>query len=207
MITDKVEVEHQNIHMIGPYDTIYDSYNPRAPDNTPANGERESSESSTAIAVALTALSDSNNGFHTRSSAKRAAESTVGSVPIKVEYRERIASPVGSRLPSASDIVQGRKENMTDSSHIEDSRFMSEGAIYHKIPPPFQPPNHGANKRQRMVTPAAAKVIDDEDEPRSSPSVRKVSGVSGKQEDFGERDDGNGVERRVLSEIIGNSIF
>jgi hypothetical protein len=27
-------------------------------------------------------------------------------------------------------------------------------------------------KRQRVVTPAASKVIDDEDEPRKSPSVR-----------------------------------
>jgi len=30
-------------------------------------------------------------------------------------------------------------------------------------------------KRQRIVSPAAAKVIDEEDEPRTSPSMRKAS--------------------------------
>jgi hypothetical protein len=49
-------------------------------------------------------------------------------------------------------------------------------------------------KRQRVVTPASAKVIDDEDEPRSSPALRKVSRASTNKD----------VERRVLGEIENN---
>jgi len=55
--------------------------------------------------------------------------------------------------------------------------------------------NNGA-KRQRIVTPAAAKVIDDEDEPRASPSTRKTSVGSMKQEGTGKEN-----ERRVLGGI------
>lgn len=53
--------------------------------------------------------------------------------------------------------------------------------------------NNGT-KRQRVITPAAAKVIDDEDEPRTSPSIRKTSLGSMKQ-------DGKGNERKVLGGI------
>jgi hypothetical protein len=203
MVTDRVEVQHRNIQMIGPYDTLCEALIPRVPDNTPANGERETSESSTAIAVALTALSDSNHDLPIKTTAKRAAEPSVSSVSIKAEIHAKVDTPLSSRAPSITNSVKGRKENLTESEHIEDVRLPSNGGSYHKIiqpVQPFQPPNHGANKRQRVVTPAAAKVIDDEDEPRSSPSVRKVSGMSGKQEKV-EESENSVVERRVLSEI------
>ncbi|KAH6709222.1 hypothetical protein BKA61DRAFT_678120 [Leptodontidium sp. MPI-SDFR-AT-0119] len=58
---------------------------------------------------------------------------------------------------------------------------------------PFTTTNSGT-KRQRVVTPAAAKVIDDEDEPRSSPSIRKASQAS-------TRTDGKEKERVVLGGI------
>ena len=35
--------------------------------------------------------------------------------------------------------------------------------------------NISGTKRQRVVTPAASKVIDEEDEPRKSPSIRIAS--------------------------------
>lgn len=47
-----------------------------------------------------------------------------------------------------------------------------------RISQPFTTTNNSGTKRQRVVTPAAAKVIDDEDEPRSSPSIRKASQAS-----------------------------
>jgi hypothetical protein len=54
-------------------------------------------------------------------------------------------------------------------------------------------PNISGTKRQRVVTPAASKVIDDEDEPRKSPSVR-ISSRSALQEI-------KEGERKVLGEI------
>ncbi|KAH7364171.1 hypothetical protein BKA65DRAFT_572413 [Rhexocercosporidium sp. MPI-PUGE-AT-0058] len=59
---------------------------------------------------------------------------------------------------------------------------------------PFATTNNSGTKRQRVVTPAAAKVIDDEDEPRSSPSIRKPSQAS-------TRTDGKENERVVLGGI------
>ncbi|EHL00370.1 hypothetical protein M7I_3652 [Glarea lozoyensis 74030] len=106
------------MHAAGAYESICEALVPRAPDNTPANGEREASETSKAIAVAMTALSDSTSAAAIKSSVKRAAEIN----------------------------------------------------------------------------------FDDEDEPRSSPSVRKVSGMSVKQESNNERGD-HDLERRILGEI------
>jgi hypothetical protein len=40
---------------------------------------------------------------------------------------------------------------------------------------PFSSTTNSGTKRQRIITPAAAKVIDDADEPRTSPSFRKTS--------------------------------
>jgi len=54
--------------------------------------------------------------------------------------------------------------------------------------------NNSSIKRQRIVTPAASKVIDDEDEPQSSPSLRKVSARNTKQ-------DAKEGERKILGGI------
>jgi hypothetical protein len=51
-----------------------------------------------------------------------------------------------------------------------------------------------ANKRQRVVTPASFKAVDQEDEPKDSSVLRKVSQGSALQEN---RD----VGRRVLGEL------
>ncbi|PMD51800.1 uncharacterized protein K444DRAFT_647793 [Hyaloscypha bicolor E] len=47
---------------------------------------------------------------------------------------------------------------------------------------PFSSTTNSGTKRQRIITPAAAKVIDDADEPRTSPSFRKTSLGTTKQE-------------------------
>ncbi|KAH7417327.1 hypothetical protein BKA64DRAFT_297498 [Cadophora sp. MPI-SDFR-AT-0126] len=63
-----------------------------------------------------------------------------------------------------------------------------------RVSQPFTTTNNSGTKRQRVVTPAAAKVIDDEDEPRSSPSIRKASQAS-------TRTDGKENDRVVLGGI------
>src|ERR1700710_2306656 len=87
--------------------------------------------------------------------------------------------------------IQSRKENFHASPHNELNQDQNEGVIRNGSQS-FATSISGS-KRQRVVTPAASKVIDAEDEPRSSPSSRKISRGNGKQE--------NGSERRVLSGI------
>jgi hypothetical protein len=56
--------------------------------------------------------------------------------------------------------------------------------------------SNSGTKRQRVVTPAASKAIDAEDEPRTSPSFRKTSLANPRQ-------DGDAGDRKVLG-IIEN---
>jgi hypothetical protein len=57
--------------------------------------------------------------------------------------------------------------------------------------------NNSGTKRSRVITPAANKVIDDEDEPRVSPLIRHASLETVKQE---KRE----PQRKVLGEIENN---
>jgi alpha-N-acetylglucosamine transferase len=86
--------------------------------------------------------------------------------------------------------VQSRKENHS-SPHSEFRQESNEG-VTRKVSQTFAASN-SSHKRQRVVTPAASKVIDAEDEPRTSPSSRKISRTSEKQD--------SDSERRVLSGI------
>jgi len=76
-------------------------------------------------------------------------------------------------LGSVTSIVKSRKENTQDTPQGESHLGINEG-IVRKVAQPFATTTSGS-KRQRVITPAATKVIDAEDEPRTSPLVRKVS--------------------------------
>ncbi|KAL2072570.1 hypothetical protein VTL71DRAFT_11913 [Oculimacula yallundae] len=76
-----------------------------------------------------------------------------------------------------------RKASQPSASPGHQTGTVATAAANNENPPrrisqPFTTTNNSGTKRQRVVTPAAAKVIDDEDEPRSSPSIRKVSQAS-----------------------------
>jgi hypothetical protein len=90
--------------------------------------------------------------------------------------------------------VKSRKENKQCSpNNVE----IISGDVSRKPGQPFMSISSGA-KRQRVVTPAAFKAIDNEDQPRSSPNSRKISqGVSLAQ-------DIRDGERRVLTGIEPN---
>ena len=90
------------------------------------------------------------------------------------------------------DAMESKKENCHDRSpHSEVNSATDETAI-RKPSQSYSTTSSGA-KRQRVVTPASAKVIDVEDQPRSSPTSRKIS--------RGTMPEGNEAEKKVLGEI------
>ncbi|CAG8982609.1 hypothetical protein HYALB_00008101 [Hymenoscyphus albidus] len=98
---------------------------------------------------------------------------------------EALMPRVPVNTPQNGEPTPGRKEKMQESPRgVEQPIIGNENAAgaARKVSQPFSIANHGTNKRQRVVTPAASKVIDDEDEPRSSPAFRKTSGISSKSE-------------------------
>lgn len=88
-------------------------------------------------------------------------------------------------IPSASLLATG-----TDLTPIDDENTARKS-------PMFITTNNSGTKRSRVVTPAAIKAIDDEDEPRASPSIRQASLGTVKQEN-------REPERKVLGEIEHN---
>lgn len=95
---------------------------------------------------------------------------------------EETRKPTQPSAPTGSQVGTSRPASAT---HENPTRRISQ---------PFATTNNSGTKRQRVVTPAAAKVIDDEDEPRSSPSIRKASQASA-------RTDGKENDRVVLGGI------
>ena len=79
---------------------------------------------------------------------------------------EEIRKPSQTPAPTGNQVGTSRPASAT---HENPTRRISQ---------PFATTNNSGIKRQRVVTPAAAKVIDDEDEPRPSPSIRKASQAS-----------------------------
>lgn len=92
--------------------------------------------------------------------------------------------------PITNNSVRSRKENMHDTPLGQEPSAAANGIGTRVVSQTFVTTNSAGTKRSRVVTPAAAKVIDDEDEPRTSPSLRKASRTSIKQ-------DGKENERRV----------
>jgi len=95
---------------------------------------------------------------------------------------EEIRKPSQTPAPTGNQVGTSRPASAT---HENPTRRISQ---------PFATTNNSGIKRQRVVTPAAAKVIDDEDEPRPSPSIRKASQASA-------RTDGKENDRVVLGGI------
>ena len=89
--------------------------------------------------------------------------------------------------------IKSRKENVQDYSG-KGERLGAIDRTRKSVQPVLSTSTSGA-KRQRVVTPAAFKVIDEEDEPRSSPT-RKVSQGTSAQD--GERRALSGIELNIL---------
>ncbi|KAM3065999.1 hypothetical protein ACMFMF_010621 [Clarireedia jacksonii] len=204
-VSDPMIVERtgrQNIVSEGGFEALCEALIPSAPSNTPQNGaelvanktianmtaareppinreiirslaDRVPTPGPAASPQEFAALIHENATTESNTSHSRrvSSESTSG-IPSKPEKENDGPSPVSQESESAG---KQQMPNMRRSSH------------------PFTATNITGTKRQRNVTPASSKVIDDEDEPRSSPSLRKVSRQS-KQE-------GKEGDRRILSGI------
>jgi hypothetical protein len=85
--------------------------------------------------------------------------------------------------------VKSQKENVQDHSPFSELSSAAYEGTGRKNTQPFSTTSSGA-KRQRI----ASKVIDVEDEPRTPPSLRKISRGNTMQ-------DGNECEKRILGEI------
>lgn len=96
-------------------------------------------------------------------------------------------------LTSSLANIKGRKENIQEYPGKCDELGATD-RIRMAVQPSMSTSTGGA-KRQRVVTPAAFKVIDEEDEPRSSPT-RKVSQATSAQE--GERKVLGGIELNIF---------
>ena len=104
-----------------------------------------------------------------------------------------VTNPVLTMKPHIIDSLKTRKENIQEPRlETEPAPVINQNTV-RIVSQPMNTTNSGT-KRQGFVTPAAAKVIDDEDEPRSSPSIRKTSLGSTKQ-------DGKENDRKVLGGI------
>jgi hypothetical protein len=99
-----------------------------------------------------------------------------------------------SRHVAPPDVVKSRKENLQDSPEAHEAIISANDSTVRKVAQPFaiNSGNTSGAKRQRIITPASFMAIDEEDEPKSSPTLRLSS--------RGNIVDGD-VERRVLSGI------
>lgn len=172
--------------MPGIYDSLIEAMIPKAPSNTPKTG----------AGTPVTAPHTANAGVSRRSSTTGNAERIVSD-----SLERSLRSALGNTLkvaksnpeteeqnatvmlkPTRMSSVKSCKENMQESTlGPEPSAAVNESAI-RAVSQTFATTNNAGTKRSRVVTPAAAKVIDDEDEPRSSPSLRKASRTSVKQD-------------------------
>lgn len=97
--------------------------------------------------------------------------------------------------PSIHDTIKGRKEHADHSPNSPGSASPPIDEHMRKVSQAFDGAANANNKRQRVVTPAASKAIDEEDEPRSSPTARKVSRTNAKEAH---------TQKRVLGNITNN---
>jgi hypothetical protein len=95
---------------------------------------------------------------------------------------ETVTTPVLTLKPNIIEGLKSRKEDTSQGLLETESTPVANENTVRIISNPIPINNSSGTKRQRVVTPAAAKVIDDEDEPRTSPSIRKTSLGSTKQD-------------------------
>lgn len=99
-----------------------------------------------------------------------------------------VADPLGALITSETE---SKKENCQDHSPRSEVNSATNETVVRKTTPSY---SASGAKRQRIVTPITTKVIDVEDEPKSSPLPRKIS--------CGTVQDGNNKgEKKVLGEI------
>ncbi|KAG9238660.1 hypothetical protein BJ875DRAFT_367344 [Amylocarpus encephaloides] len=183
----------ESLQAPGAHEYIFDALMPAAPANTSHNEEQAPAElPTTYTSAAMPPPSHRVVAAAAAASKSLSSKREADQIIVIPEPETTIITPTlvqESAKPSAT------KGKQADSPSSVEVLVLSSDPASRKASQPFQASIHGANKRQRVVTPAASKVIDDEDEPRSSPSIRKTSNrIMGSQQNK----DG---DRRILGRL------
>lgn len=187
-VTDPMSITGESLMPDSQLDSLLDAMGTRPPANTPQNGENISTAMPIPFPVAVAARYDSPRAGGTP---QPSGEFTVAPSAIALDQREdhREEKNLESfitvvQAAPAAVTVKSRKENINRSpvtTRANSVSVVDENETNRKVSQTFTAINNVNNKRQRVITPAATKAIDDEDEPRSSPSTRKVSRTSAKE--------------------------
>ncbi|TVY40980.1 hypothetical protein LOCC1_G003560 [Lachnellula occidentalis] len=168
ILAEKQDRRFESMQMAGAFESICEALSappmPAAPVNTPQNG-------------ADTPLPELANAHTFRAKAAGARQPSV-----KLETDPSLR-PTSARMEASIINSVKSRQNNVHASPLESTVNPSEvGGLIRKVSLQIATENHSGTKRQRVITPAASKVIDYEDEPRSSPSIRKVSVKVAKQD-------------------------
>lgn len=187
MMTDKQERRYDTLQSHEAFETICEALLPSAPDNTPQNGELE--EAGSALDFQKTAIHAEADCFPGRLRSSKDVIVTTNEPLAKYETPDSNPMPV---LNSDFVVIKSRKENIQEYSStcerhgsIDRTRKSMQSVAS----------TSSCAKRQRVVTPASFKAIDEEDEPRSSPTRKASQGVSA--QDRGRRAL-SGIELNIL---------
>lgn len=197
----------QTLQTAGAYDQLCEALIPSAPANTPRNAATPMTATpmgatpmgATPMVAPATRVSSAKSEPLIRKVTMSTRTLLIADLLTANNVKMDIAAKNAAQLQQAFSEIRSRKENNpggrseADTSFSENSaRFASQSA---RAPPPFSSNGNIGTKRPRVMTPAANKVIDDEDEPGRSPTtMRKASRASAKP-------DGRENDKRVLSHI------
>lgn len=182
-VTDPMSITGESLIHDNQLDSLLDAMGTCPPANTPQNGEIRP-VMPIPFPVTVPARYDSPRAGGTP---RPSGEFTVAPSDITLDQREEKNSEsltTTIQTAPAATTVKSRKENINRSpvtTRASSVSVVDENETNRKVSQTFTAINSANNKRQRVVTPAATKAIDDEDEPRSSPSTRKVSRTSAKE--------------------------
>jgi hypothetical protein len=188
MMTDRPDRRYDTIQGLGAYESICEALLPSAPENTPQDDVAEQSH---AVSPRPNPAAPEEADYFPSTLHRSQYQLKLTDI-VLVKYEESHPNSM-PMLTSSLASIKGRKENVQEhSGKIEVSGVTDR--IRRAVQPSMSTSSGGA-KRQRVVTPAAFKVIDEEDEPRSSP-IRKISQATLAQD--GERKVLGGIELNIF---------
>jgi hypothetical protein len=187
ILTEKQDRRFGSLQMPGAYDSLCEALMPSAPDNTPQNEAETHAVAHNPIVTGVA-----------QPSMKMEANPIVGKLATITWRYGRLTIAVKTKSTGVEALIastiKSRKEHVQLWPLTENVNTAENEGVSRKSSLQIAIEFNGGNKRQRVITPAASKVIDDEDEPRSSPALRKFSERSNKQ-------DPKEGERSVLGDI------
>lgn len=200
-----IEKTSRNIDMqsSGAYESLCEALLPPAPGNTPQNGSEITMVNTIALRQPSMQRGSSKPSLADRVPTPRAfgpPDTPEGLTSQIEEARFRHSRQLSSSSLSGDKSNKendGRSPAAQSETIGSNNQRVASGGSTRRSSHLFTSTNVMGTKRQRNVTPASSKAIDDEDEPRSSPSLRKAS----RQSNASGIGKGKESERRVLSVV------